>query len=201
MWKCARWLVVPVIGMVLCSCAFWGDRTQPPGPVRSDEVTDVADAEAVLRSTVDRMLSGADSGPGSARLIHAKPYYFKEYVVYPDGAGSFELEIRETSSKTKPYVAEVSHAKVRYATRLRRKREDAQGDGAFRRGTGTETVSFVLRNSRWIETGRLFVAEKVEEQVNGEWVPLREEVQSLMTVDQEDDGGFLRGIWSTISGN
>ena len=62
--------------------------------------------------------------------------------------------------------------------------------------TGEETLTFEYRNGRWVRIGSLFVAEKTEENVNGEWVPLQEEVER--TVAAEEDAGFVTRTWRNI---
>jgi hypothetical protein len=88
---------------------------------------------------------------------------------------------------------------LRYATRMHRKRDQAQADGNFLRDTGAQTISYELRNGKWWRAGSLFVAEKTEEYVSGEWVPVQEEVQRTVAAEEENANWFNR-TWSAITG-
>jgi len=130
--------------------------------------------------------------------VFRRPYFFKEYSVYPDGADEFDADIRETESRTAPVVANVTLEKQRFATRLHRKRAEAAADENFLRDTGVETMTFEWRGGQWKRVGTLFVAEKTEEYVNGEWVPPQEEIQR--TVAEEERPGWWGRTWGKITG-
>lgn len=159
-----------------------------------------ADHEATLRQTVQKQIEIATrtSGVNNAQLLHRTPYWFREYVNYPDGATVLSSVVAETESLTRPYQAEVEVNKVRFATRLHRSRKEAAADSNFLRDTGTEVISFELRNGQWSRTGSMYVANSTEEQVNGVWQPVNE--QATIAVQAEDGGGFFSKTWSRIFG-
>lgn len=151
----------------------------------------------IVRRHVELVQSSGDANRG--KLIQRQPYYFKEYEVYPDGPDAFEITIRETESRTAPRVAEVVLNKQRFATRLHRKKSDAQEDAKFLRASGRETLTFEFRNGKWIRAGSLFVANRVEENVNGEWTLLQEETEPTVG-SQEPSGSWLSRVWSNLTG-
>lgn len=160
-----------------------------------------SDYEAALRELVRKEIAskGALDNDANAVLRYSTPFYFRELIVYPDGPDQFTLQIRETDSKTKPYAAEVKASMVRYSTKLSRDRSTAASDTNFYRSTGEETTAYALSNGRWVRSGALFVAGKVEEKINGEWVPIQEEVQRAMNKEPEEKG-FLGKVWSSVFG-
>ena len=166
--------------LMLSGCAIFGGKSQSspvvseePGPAEADESREY---EARLHETVRSEMRAADRRQESAstRVVFKKPYYFRAYSVYLDADQEYSLEFTEKESRTTPLSAEMVVDKVRFATRMHRKREDARIDENFLRDTGTETTSYELRNGRWHRLGSLFVAEKTEELVGGEWQPIRE---------------------------
>ena len=167
--------------------------------VRVTELADpvsASDREANLRELVRNELSAneARSGSASAELVARRPYYFREYAEYRGASGDFELDFRERDSRTAPYAAEVAYDKLRYSTRLHRNREQARADSNFLRDTGRETVSYEMRNGEWRKVGSFFVADRTEEQVDGEWVAVNESV--LRTVVAEEPS--RRGLWDRV---
>ena len=108
--------------------------------------------------------------------------------------------IQETESRTVPYRASVKVDKQRYATKLHRKREDAVADSNYARDTGKETLTFEMRNGRWYRAGSLFVAEKTEEYINGEWVPAKEEVERTVAAEDEQAGSWWQRAWESVTG-
>ncbi len=131
-------------------------------------------------------------------LVHKRPYFFKEYVEYPDGADKCDVQLRENDSRTRPFIAEVKVNKVRFSTRMYRERDRAEEDGNFLRDTGTETLNYELRNGRWHRVGSLYVAAKTEENISGEWVPRRDE--TVRVTAAETKPGWFKRTWSKVTG-
>jgi len=154
-------------------------------------------AESDLRSLAAKDIAAAAREDRNA-VHRLRPYYFKRYSEYPSPE-EIEVDIAEKDSQTSPYLAEVVIPKVRYATRLHRNRDDAAADQNYFRNTGSETISYEFRNGRWLRLGSLFHATKVEENVNGEWLPLREEVKQTLSESQQEQGWFSRS-WYAITG-
>ena len=185
------------------SCGTFGGKTNdtaevvPSAPVSGD-----ADREARLREAVDSYIqsTGKSSDDASGKLEHKKPYYFKEYYLYPNGSAQASIDIQETESRTVPYRASVKVDKQRFATKLHRKRDEAVADSNYARDTGAETLTFEMRNGRWYRAGSLFVAESTEEFVNGEWVPAKEEVERTVAAEEEQSDNWWRRAWSTMTG-
>lgn len=182
---------------------FRGHDAGAVPPARSAEaaVQPGGDYEAALRELVrkDIKSQGTLDNDADAVLRHASPYYYRELEVYPGGPDDFSIQMRETGIATKPYVADVKVHMIRYSTKLNHDRSAAAADTNFYRGTGDETMTYVFRNGRWTRSGTLFVAGKVEEKVNGEWVPIKEEVQRAMNKEPEQKG-FLGRVWSSVFG-
>lgn len=103
----------------------------------------------------------ADS-PSSAAMKFRKPYYFREYVAYPDGIAEYTSEIRASESRTTPYSAQIRLNKNRYVTKFNKKQGTARNDDTFYESTGYETRAYELRNGRWREIGTLYVAETTD---------------------------------------
>ncbi|HRI88762.1 MAG TPA: hypothetical protein PK869_10865, partial [Candidatus Hydrogenedentes bacterium] len=195
-----------VMALLFCasSCGTFGGKDDdttvaaaPSAPVSSED----SDREAKLREAVDAYIQStgqADSDAGS-RLIRRNPYYFKEYYLYPSGSASAIVDIQETESLTVPYRAQVKIDKQRFATKMHRKRDDAAADSNYFRDTGAETLTFEMRNGRWYRAGSLFVAEKTEENINGEWVPAQEEVERTIASEEESESWWQRA-WSSVTG-
>jgi hypothetical protein len=156
--------------------------------------------ESLLR-LVQRRVADIEAGSSNnqGRIIRKRPYYFKEYSNYQSDAKVSDVQMTETESRTAPYVADVKLAKTRHATRLHRSREDARLDNDFLRDTGTETLSYELRNGHWTRVGSFFLAEKTEEQVNGEWVTVQRMLQRTVSAEEPEKGWFTRS-WSRLTG-
>lgn len=140
----------------------------------------------------------ANAESQSVPVVRRRPYYLKEYSVFPEGVNAFSIDFREVDSRIRPLLAEVRINKIRYSTQMHRKRDRAGRDFNFMRDTGVETLVFELRSGRWSRTGKIFDAQKTEEQINGEWVPRREETTRV--VPSEDRPGFFKRIWMRIRG-
>jgi predicted small lipoprotein YifL len=182
---------------VVAGCGRFGPAG---GAVRLEQANPNAPTEE-LRDQVRKMTSERlaalerQTANNKNSLQRKKPYYYKEYVEYPGEPPELEVELRGADSRAVPYVAGVTVDKVRYATRLHRNKGDAQADGNFLRSTGEETITYELRSGYWTEVGSLFVAEKTEEYINGEWVPTQE---AAVQVVAEERPGFFGRTWSRI---
>ena len=142
----------------------------------------------------------ASAADRKSKITYQQPYYYREYAVYPEDAGEIKVVLQETESRSAPYAADVSVPKQRYVTRFHRERAEAEKDGNFIRGTGSEMMTYELRNSRWARVGSIFVAEKTEESVGGEWVPVKEAVKAAVPGEEEKGDGWFKKIWSTLTG-
>ena len=186
-----------IIATAMVGCAHFLRGGEPPETV---SVAAGEDPEAALRSHIEAKIAEAARAEQDPQpeLVHARPFYYREFNVYPEGPGQYGLTIRETGSQTAPYEAEVRMPILRYATRMRRDRRDAEQDTNFLRSRGMKTLTYHFKHRNWVHRGSLFVAEQVEQRVDGEWVALREDVQRALT--QEPDEGFFGRIWSSIFG-
>ncbi|MCC6144567.1 MAG: hypothetical protein IT368_12240 [Candidatus Hydrogenedentes bacterium] len=157
-----------------------------------------ADREEQLRQEVRRDIESEmrSRDEDANKVIRREPYFYREYSVYPSGADNLQVTLQEQESRTRPLLADVEVEKQRFSTKLHRKREEASRDVNFIRDTGTETITYELRGGKWVRIGSLYVADKTEEQVNGEWVPLREEVER--TVAAEEEVGWFGRQWNRV---
>lgn len=199
----ARTLHVAVLCLLLAgipsACSRWGSnegayRVAAGDPSASPE-TLRAQLEGLMQQYIES--EGRRQAQAKESLQEKRPYYFKEYAAYPGQPPQIDIQLRESESRSAPYVADVSVDKVRFATRLHRNRTDARADNNFLRDTGTETITFELRSGHWTRIGTLFVADKTEEYINGEWVPTREEV--VRTVSTEEEKGWWGRSWSRVT--
>ena len=144
----------------LSSCALWRNwrGAEPVAVPVSEEASVTADDwKAQVTALVKRQM-GSAAGSREAdqqKVVRRQPYYFKEYAVYPEDSREVNVELTETDSRSKPCIANAKVAKVRYATRLHRNRSEAERDANFLRDTGTETITYELRNGRWTRVGSL----------------------------------------------
>lgn len=164
----------------------------------ADEVT--GDRVEALRAEVRKRIeiNARTLNEQKARLQYRAPYWFKEYAEYTGGSNDFEVQTSTTESRTAPMTASVEIDRLRFSTRLHRERKEAAADDNFLRDTGSESLSYEFRNGRWHLNGSTFVADKSEELVAGEWVPV-EETQQRTVAEEEKPGWFTR-TWSTITG-
>ncbi len=184
------------VAALVTGCAVFKRGGGEQEAVTIAEVADpipASEHEARLRAQVEGALEReqGDSGPGSAEVIARRPYYYREYAEFPSGTTAFDLAFNERDSRTSPYAAEVSYDKVRYSTRLHRSREDARADQNFLRDTGSETVSYEFRSGEWRKIGSLFVADRTEELVNGEWTQVNETVERTIAGEEPSDQGWF----------
>ncbi|MCF6284419.1 MAG: hypothetical protein L3K26_04445 [Candidatus Hydrogenedentes bacterium] len=191
------------------SCATvrsWrGGASDKGAAVQAEESMDsnpsASELEASLLRLVQRRAAEveADSSNNQGRVIRKRPYYFKEYSSYQSEARASDVVLTETESRTAPYIADVKLEKIRHATRLHRSREEARLDNDFLRDTGVETLSYEFRNGHWTRVGSFFLAEKTEEQVNGEWVTVQRMLQRTVAAEEPEKGWFARS-WSRVTG-
>lgn len=176
-----------LIALVVCvSCARNGGTTAEPVV----SVATQGDYEAELRDAVRAYLQQEDRA--QPELLSERPYHYKVYAQYPEGLESFEIDLLEQESRTTPMLAEVTIEKIRFSTRLHRDRNEAAADETFYRDTGTETVTFELRNGRWRRSGSLFVADRTEEYVNGQWVAVQAPPPRTVPGEEPQEGFFRR---------
>ena len=173
----------------------------PSAEASLESAASTSELEEALLRIVKRHMGDveADSSRNQGRIIRKRPYYFKEYSKYTSEAQLSDVQLTETESRTSPYVADVTLQKVRHATRLHRYREEARLDNDFLRDTGVETLSYELRNGRWTRVGSFFLADKTEEQVNGEWVTVQRMLQRTVVAEEPEKGWFARA-WSRVTG-
>lgn len=195
-----------VLAGALSSCAMFrgGDGGATPDAAAATDVPApaVVDYEAALRETVREYMAGqnAQADLAGQEVQKKDPYWFKEYAEYPAEPGEKDIIIQETESLTTPYVADVQLQKVRFITEMHRKKDEARADADFRRDTGTEVITFEWRNGQWMRAGSLFVAERVEELVDGQWQPVAEEQLAPMAAGAPADEGWWRRAWGFVTG-
>lgn len=200
-------LVLAMAVALLPGCGRFGFLNRGGGAAESTPSVDalpgsasMAEMERQLEETVRSYIKDVSGEGGEdGQLIRKKPYWFRQRVVYPGGPDDFDVAIRETEARTAPLRAEVTLEKVRFASEMHEKKDAARDDTNLYRGTGTETLTYEFRNGRWQKLGSLFVAQDVEENVNGEWVPVEESVEEQLMAEQPRRG-FLRRAWSGITG-
>jgi hypothetical protein len=192
--------------MTLPACSIFRGGGEPApaggdGALGEAETGAAGDPRDALDSVVAKHVAATarQEDEGRRRLVKRHPYFLKEYDVYPEGSDTLDTTIRETESRTAPYVADVKLTKQRFATEMQRKKDEARADDNFFRETGTETLTFEYRNGRWVKVGSLFVIERREENINGEWVPVKEEVDRALAAE-EADKGWLGRFWETVTG-
>ena len=126
-------------------------------------------------------------------IYRKKPYFWKYYSIYTTTDEPFNINLQETDSKSKPYIAKIELEKTMYYTKLHKTRRDAEEDNDFIRSIGKETLTYELRNGRWTKMGSVFVPEKTEKKSGDSWVPLREE-EILKEQPEEPKKGVLKRI-------
>ncbi|MCX8063851.1 MAG: hypothetical protein N3G21_01600 [Candidatus Hydrogenedentes bacterium] len=143
-----------------------------------------------LRNIIENEIKTASTADKN-RIYRKRPYYWKNYAVYDEQTPN--IEIQETDSKAKPYIARVKLNKTLYYTRLHRNRRDAEEDENLIRGIGTETSIYELRNGRWVKIGSTFIPEKTEKYEGNQWVAVREEeVVKEQSLEKPKEGFFKR---------
>lgn len=200
--------VLVLSALTLASCSLFGghkDRVEVGSQVAhkpAEARPSVSDHKSALRDLVSIRIKDVTKNAVEQRavLVKRKPYFYREYEVYPDGPDRFDVTTQERESRTTPLIADVVLAKQRFVTRLHRNRKKAQSDTNFLRDTGTETITYELRNGGWVRVGSLFVASESEENVNGEWVPLEETAKRTVAAEEEKSKGWFGRTWSKIVG-
>lgn len=176
---------------------------EPTAVVETQAQPASADPEAQLRDVMGGEMAAATRMQDDQKtdVIRRKPYFFKEWVEYPASAESdMKITVQKKERHSTPYIADVTVPKQRFVTRFHRTRVEAEQDANFLRETGTETVTFEMRNSKWTRVGSMFVADSTEENVNGEWVPLQETAKRTVAAEEEKSEGWLKRTWATIVG-
>ena len=204
-----RWgILLCIVPFLLASCrTLWGNKSPDAQSAssRDHETTAMGtatDYEAQLRSIVRKEIENANDrdSEGRQQVVWRDPYYFKEYVVYPDGPDAIEVLIQEMESRTTPYVAEVKLRMLRFATRYHRHRDEARNDSDFVRDTGAETMTYELRNGRWVRTGRLVVSDTTEQIVDGKWVPVGDAFARTVVSEEPSAWGWPKRVWAKVTG-
>lgn len=184
----------------MSSCALFKSK----GPKTTAEALPAqptqADYEAELRKIAAREIDEAKGSKELAKetLIHRRPYYLKEYSIYPDSA-KIEVTLHEKESRSQPLSAEVRVPKERYFTQMHRDRKVAADDLGFLRNTGIETISYELRNGHWRRTGSVFVAENTELEQGGKWTAVDEKAETQVPKTEKKPGWFSR-TWRRLTG-
>jgi hypothetical protein len=193
--------------LTTASCAHFRGKDKPdavktesakPAPAAMTE----SDYESALRAVVQDHVQKANASKeqDQSRVIRRRPYYLREYSVYTHPEQDPKIVLQQKEKKTSPYIADVTLDKERYATRLHRKRAEAAADASFLRDTGTEMLTYEWRNGGWIKAGSIFIADKSEENVNGEWVAVAETSKRTAAAEEPKSEGFLKQIWYTLTG-
>lgn len=198
---------VSIFGLILLSsCAsLRGGGSDSPKIAEAGEALAATSSESESRAELLRQVqlhidqTGADGRGEQDRVIRKRPYFYKEYSEYAGAANDAEVTMTETESRTSPFIADVKLERTRYATRFHRSRDEARIDDTFLRDTGTETLTYELRNGRWVRVGSFFLSEGTEEQVNGSWAPVQREVERTVQAEEPRQGWFGRTM-SLITG-
>ncbi len=165
-------------------------------PVEAPVALSLEERQEDLAGLVERDLESAlrSSGNGRSDVVRKRPCYYKEYSEYPGGIASYTIDLREKESRTAPLSAEVTIQQQRFATAMHRSMEEAQADSDFLRNTGTETLSYEMRNGTWRRIGSMFVSDTTEELVDGEWKKVEAAPPSANTLSEDDEGWFRRTV-------
>ncbi len=199
-----RFGAIVLIAVTLVSCQHFRrggpvpeELTQADGAVRQPLSPD--ELESALLERVRTHIEAAHEAQEERRrqVRYQRPFYFREYAEYPEGVGGVTTRIEPTDSRITPYTATVEIPRTRFSTRMYRSAEAARQDSNFFRSLGVERHSYELRNNRWVKTGRLFVAERTEEYVDGQWRPVQEVAARS---PEPEPPGWLRRTWNTIVG-
>jgi hypothetical protein len=181
-------------------CAFWrANESEAEAPAPGPRVDAPSDYRPALHSTVIEQLGLTEEDEVDPKLRYARPYWYKEYVVYPGGPSDYRTQVSERESRIVPAEARVEIEKIRYATKLWRDRADAVNDNDYFRGRGREVIIYQLRNGRWQEVSSMFVAERVEQKIAGEWQPMTADEQ-LELARTDEDPGFFQRMWNMVFG-
>jgi len=184
----------------LSSCALFKSKGPKAPAETAGAQPALADHEADLRKIAARDIEENKGSKELAkeRLIRRRPYYLREYSVYPD-PNKFDVTLHEKESRSQPLSAEVRVAKERYFTQMHRDRKVAADDLEFLRNSGTETLSYELRNGHWRRTGSVFVAENTESEKGGKWTAVDEKAETQVPKAEKKPGWFSR-TWRKLMG-
>ncbi len=198
-----------ILGLVLLSsCASLrggGGSSENSTPVDGESLAASA-SESESRQELLRQVQGhmnrveATGKDSEDTVIRKRPYFYKEYNEYPEDSASAEVILTETESRTSPLLAEVRVTRQRYSTKLHRSRDAAQIDDGFLRDTGTETLSYELRNGRWTRVGSFFLAETTEQRQGGQWEPVQRVLERPVMQQNEESQGWFGRTLSAITG-
>lgn len=196
-WKC---LFAGILLVNLMSCAHGRKSAEAP-VVQSDTAADAQGNEAILLKLVEGHVADAakNADADKGRVLKRKPYFYREYNVYPEGTTKAKALVQAQESRSVPWIGDVNLSKQRFVTRFHNKRREAEGDSNFLRETGKETITFELRSGQWTRVGSLFVAERTEENVNGEWVTVKETAKRT-PASEDQSPGFFKRTWNKILG-
>lgn len=197
--------VVGLVALSSCASLRGGGDAPSAGAVADGEALAASASESESREQLLRQVrlhisrTEAAGKSGEDQVIRKRPYFYKEYNEYPGGGADANITLTETDSRTSPYLAEVEVERVRYSTKLHRSRDAARLDDGFLRDTGTETLSYELRNGRWTRVGSFFVAETTEQQQGGQWEPVQRVIERPIQSEESQQGWFGRTL-SAITG-
>ncbi len=153
-------------------------------PTREDYIQNL---QQIIKNEIKTTMS-ADKN----YVYRKRPYYWKNYSVYNNTEGPFEIDVQETDTKSKPYIAKIQLEKTIYYTKLHNNRRDAEEDTNFIRSKGKETLTYELRNGQWIKIGSLFVPEQTEKKIGDTWAPIKEEELQKEQPEEPKEGWFKR---------
>lgn len=197
----ARLALLLVLIPLVVGCGRFRDRGSDVAVPDEQIVSDAAASETQHQQEVldlaKRYMRNATGEQG--RLIRRNPYYLKEYSEYPSEPTMIDVTLQERQSRTVPLSADVKVDKTHFATDVHRNRDQARNDDNYFRSTGKETISFELRSGTWKRVGTLFVADKTQELVDGQWVD-RSEPVVVEEYQPEDERGWFRRFWSGLTG-
>lgn len=191
-----------VITVIILAIAVGCSRGRSSQTLFSDNKFSATEEDARERLNEiirEEIAAGGEQKEGAiVPVIYRRPYYFREYSVYPDGPDGFSADFRENDSRTRPLMAEVKLSKIRYSTQMYRKEHEAAADTNFFKDTGVETLVFEWHNGRWTRIGAIFDAQKTEEKIGEEWVPRREE--TVRVNPDADKRGWFGRLWERVRG-
>ena len=187
----AQTLVFGVLIALLPACSMFRSGQGAPAPLPASIEAAGSDYEDKLHSLVDDSLTKLQryDSAENAQMTFRKPYFYREYVAYPEGVDNYSLDIRASESLTTPYTAQVRLKKQRYVTKFQRKRELTRRDTVFYKSSGYETLSYELRHGRWREVGTLYVAEETDPRLKDAASKVRFDEGGL---DSEKKSGFRK---------
>ncbi|MGI6461221.1 MAG: hypothetical protein ACOX5J_14230 [Candidatus Hydrogenedentales bacterium] len=203
------WTALVVIALLVSpGCGRFGSRGKKEVSMTASQTVETqrqelsaAAKEQRLREAVEELVADAArvDTPERAPVVKHKPYFLKEYSLYPKGAASAKLQIHETQSRVAPLVGEATIPKQRFATEMHRKKDAAREDSSFYRETGSEILTYHWRNGRWMQVASLFVVDVKEEQGESGWRAVEPQVKEDPFLKGEDEG-FVRRMFGGIFG-